>query len=76
MGPLTETPNGNKYIFTATDYFTKWVEAFPIKSKKASEVAKCFEKVFARHGAVNAILTDQGREFLNEVRPIKAILTF
>ncbi|KAJ8316149.1 hypothetical protein KUTeg_006163 [Tegillarca granosa] len=67
IGPLTETGRGNKYIFTATDYFTKWVEAFPIPSKSAIDVSKCFEKLFSRHGAVNAILTDHGREFLNQV---------
>lgn len=68
MGPFQETSSGNKFIFTATDYFTKWVEAFPIPSKTAKDVNKCFRKLFATHGAMNAILTDQGREFVNEVK--------
>ena len=67
MGPLQETDSGNKYIFTATDYYTKWVEAYPIPSKTAKDVSNCFKKLFARHGAMNAILTDQGREFVNSV---------
>ena len=25
VGPLPETPLGNKYICTVTDYYTKWV---------------------------------------------------
>ena len=67
MGPFVESSQGNKYIFTATDYYTKWVEAFPIPNKSATVVSKCFEKMFSRHGAMNAIITDQGREFINEV---------
>ena len=67
IGPLSETKNGNKYIFTATDYFTKWVEAFPLKDKKATSVATCLQEMFYRHGAPNSILSDQGREFINEV---------
>ena len=27
IGPLTESPRGNKYIITLTDYFSKWAEA-------------------------------------------------
>ena len=68
MGPFTETPAGNRYIFTATDYYTKWVEAFAIPNKTAVEVSKCVQKMIYRHGAMNAILTDQGREFVNQVQ--------
>ena len=31
MGPYVETERGNKYIFTATDLFSKFVFARPIK---------------------------------------------
>ena len=64
------TPLGNQYIFTATDYFTKWVEAFPMKSKTAREVATCMATIFWHHGASVSILTDQGTEFVNQVRQI------
>ncbi|WAR21137.1 POL4-like protein [Mya arenaria] len=66
MGPFQETENGFRYIFTATDYYTKWVEAFPIQTKSAKHVSACIKKLLYRHGAMNAILTDQGREFINE----------
>ena len=55
------------YIFTCTDYFTKWVEAFPLKTKDASEVAQCLRRIFYRHGAPETVITDNGKEFVNEV---------
>ena len=61
------TKNGFKHILTATDYFTKWVEAYPLRDKSADSVVKCLHDIFFRHGASKCILTDQGREFVNQV---------
>ena len=62
-----ESSYGNEYVFSATDYFTQWVETFPIPSKTATEVVKCFDKMFTHHGAMKSVITDQGREFVNQV---------
>ncbi|XP_035662468.1 uncharacterized protein LOC118406513 [Branchiostoma floridae] len=70
IGPLPETSRGNRYIFSATDYFTKWVEAYPIADKSAVSVAACIMKMYTRHGAAKAILTDQGKEFNNKVNDL------
>ena len=51
IGPLSKTESGNTYIFTVTDFFTKWTEAFPIVNKSAGEVVKCILKIYYRHGA-------------------------
>ena len=37
---MPETPRGNKYIVTLTDYFSKWAEAAPLPDKSAIGVAK------------------------------------
>lgn len=66
-GPLPKTKDGFQYILTATDYFSKWVEAFPLRTKTASEVARSICAIIYRHGCPKRILSDQGREFVNEV---------
>lgn len=67
VGPLPETKCGNKYIVTLSDYFSKWPEAAPLKSKCAEGVADFLFDVFCRHGWPKIIQSDQGREFINSV---------
>lgn len=38
---LTPTEDGYQYICVMVDYFTKWCEAFLLKSKSAEEVTGC-----------------------------------
>ena len=38
VGPLPITEKGNRYIVTAMDYFTKWLEVRAIKTANAEEV--------------------------------------
>ena len=67
VGPLNETPRGNKYIVTLTGYFTKWVEAAPLPDKSAASVAQFIYSVMRRHGCPEVLSTDQDREFVNEL---------
>ncbi|KAK4397145.1 hypothetical protein Sango_1551100 [Sesamum angolense] len=39
MGPLTKSSGGHLYILAATDYFSKWAEAVPLKEVKKENVA-------------------------------------
>ena len=46
------------------DSFTKWAEAFPLRSKEAEPIAKILvERVFSRFGIPLSILSDQWKEF-------------
>lgn len=46
IGPLSPTSlDGCRYIFTLSDYFTKWVEAVPTANKEATTVAEVLFKV-------------------------------
>ena len=46
VGPISPPSHqGNKYILTISDYFTKFVEAIPMPNKYASGVANALFKV-------------------------------
>jgi len=63
---LPVSSSGNRYCITLTDYFSKWAEAMPIPTKEATHVADFLCKIF-RHGCPEEIISDQGREFCNQV---------
>ncbi|KAK1139765.1 hypothetical protein AOXY_G37511 [Acipenser oxyrinchus oxyrinchus] len=69
IGKLSKTERGHEYICTVVDYLTKWAEAFPLQTKSAA-VSDCIIKIFYRFGAPKRILTDQRREFKNEMNSI------
>ena len=58
---------GHKFILVATDYFTKWVEAIPLRtvtSKNMVDFVK--EHIIYRFGIPESITTDQGTMFTLE----------
>ncbi|XP_049333328.1 gypsy retrotransposon integrase-like protein 1 [Astyanax mexicanus] len=67
IGPLRETGQKNKYVLTMTDLYTKWVVAEPLQNKTATEVSAAIIKTLYLFGMVKKIITDQGREFVNEL---------
>ena len=64
---MPKSKSGHNYILTVEDFFSKWPEAVPLKSKSASEVADALLNIFLRMGFPNIINSDQGREFVNSV---------
>ena len=68
VGPLPQTPKGNRYILVFIDYATRWPEAFATRDMKATTVAEILIKeILCRHGAPVELLSDRGRDFLAEV---------
>ena len=39
MGPSPVAANGNSYVLGVGDYFTRWMEAYPIRNQEAVTVA-------------------------------------
>ena len=67
MIELPVSSRGNHYCITLTDYFSKWAEAMPVPTKEASHVADFLYKMIFHHGCPEEIISDQGREFCNQV---------
>ena len=56
--------HGYSCVLVVVDYFSKWVEAFPLRTKEASVVAKTLlNEVFFRHGVPSFLHSDRGGEF-------------
>ena len=57
--------HGYSAVLVIVDYFTKWVEAFPLRDKSASSVAKILHsQIFMRYGPPIYLHSDRGREFI------------
>ena len=64
LGPLLITDGDNKYLLIAANYFTKWVEAYPLPNPEAVTVAGVLVKEFVcRFGTPQIIHSDQGQNF-------------
>jgi hypothetical protein len=59
---------GHQYILAITDYFTKWVEAIPMKSVTSNDAINFIkEHVIHRFGIPQTITTDEFRKFTADV---------
>ena len=68
VGPLPETREGYKYVLTMEDSFSRFVQVAPLKNKEAVTVANALmEQFICRFGCPAQIISDNGREFANEV---------
>ena len=64
LGPLPESESGNSFVLVAGDYFTKWMEAYPIHNQEAETVArKLVDEMFCRFSPPEQLHSDQGRQF-------------
>ena len=64
VGPLPESDTGNRYILVVADYFTRYMEAFPLPNQEATTVARTLvDEVFMRFSTPEQLHSDQGRQF-------------
>ena len=58
---------GHQWVLAVTDYFTKWVEAVPMRSVASKDVISFVkEHIIHRFGIPQTITTDGGSVFISE----------
>lgn len=68
VGPFPESPAGNTHILLVADYFTRWMEAYPIPNQEATTVArKLTDEFFYRFSPPEQLHSDQERNLELEV---------
>jgi Integrase zinc binding domain/Integrase core domain len=68
MGPFPTTQTQKEYLFVVVDYFTRWVEMFPLRNTTATTMANTLiNEVFCRYGMPTYILSDNGPQFVAEL---------
>ncbi|KAK4383233.1 hypothetical protein Sango_2794500 [Sesamum angolense] len=68
LGPLTKSSGGHLYILAATNYFSKWAEAVPLKEVKKENVADFIRThIIYHYGVLRYIITDNGKPFCNSL---------
>ena len=68
VGPLPVTNKQERYVLTVEDGFTRHGNAYPIRNKEATTVARCLiENYCSDYGFPEGIHSDNGKEFVNEV---------
>jgi hypothetical protein len=59
IGEIHPTSSGqHRWILTATDYFTKWIEAIPTRSASHKVIIGFLEDIIVRFGCPRRIVTD------------------
>ncbi len=59
-GPLPITPQGNTYVFTAVDMFSKYLYAVPIANSDAATVSWAIFLLFTTFGTCQTLISDRG----------------
>ena len=63
LGPLSTTPNGNKYILCLIDMFSRFCILKPIENKNTITIIDCLREVFSYYGHPHTLLSDNALEF-------------
>ena len=68
LGPFETSNQGNKYILSIVDQFTRWIEIYALPEQTAIATSKTFFNGWiARFGTPTIVHTDQGRNFTSQL---------
>jgi transposase InsO family protein len=63
LGPFPRAQGGYRYLYVATDKFTKWVEVEPVCTIPARSAVKFICGLVCHFGVPNCVITDNGSQF-------------
>ena len=67
IGPINPPTSGYIWILVATEYFSKWVKAIPLRKAIGAVVANFIrEHIITRFGITHKIISDNGTPFVNK----------
>ncbi|XP_010894214.1 uncharacterized protein LOC105025312 isoform X1 [Esox lucius] len=66
-GPFPETKGRHKFVLTVMDYYSKWVEAYPMQTNGSKEIAKIISDLISRFGFPVGILSCLTRTHILEI---------
>lgn len=68
IGPMTRSTNGNMYILTGIDAFSRFGYARAVPRMRSEDVERFInEEVVAKHGAPKAIASDNGKQLVSKL---------
>lgn len=68
MGPFPRSSAGNNYLLVFVDYYSRWVELFPLRRATAETVSQVLIRdILTRWGVPDYILSDRGSQFISLV---------
>ncbi|MGH0151380.1 UNVERIFIED_CONTAM: hypothetical protein FKN15_026540 [Acipenser sinensis] len=68
MGPFPRSKKGNTCLVVIVDYYTKWVEVFPLRDGKTHRIVQLLtQEIFTRWGTPKYLVSDRGAQFTSGV---------
>ena len=67
LGPLRVSSEGNKYLLTLKDVFSKWFEAIPLSGTTSEKVLRALQMLYARFGHPLQVHTNNATYFWSQL---------
>ncbi|XP_022094987.1 uncharacterized protein LOC110981605 [Acanthaster planci] len=67
IGPLPASNEGCKFVLAFTDYYTKFVDFFPLKTKSITGVTWCIKTYIYRWGTPKSLLLSQDEDYITQL---------
>lgn len=68
MGPFPMSRSRNTMLMVVVDYYTKWVELFPLRDAKTARISKILkDELFTRWGVPAHIVSDRGPQWTSDI---------